>query len=209
MATVEIDYFDVPVSEFLEKAGAAQPTPGGGSIAALTGSLAISMARMAGNYTIGRKKFADREAAVREALDQLARADDMFRQLMREDIAAYQAYSDASALPQDDPGRPQRMAEALALAITVPSEMVALAVAALEIMDRIKELVNPRLLSDLAVAATLMESAARAAALNVRVNLAELSDRNKAGAQRTTLDQQLRRAAEHLRNIDQYVESRF
>jgi formiminotetrahydrofolate cyclodeaminase len=56
----------VTTHEFLEKAAAKEPTPGGGGIAALSGALAASMLEMALNFTVGNRKYA--------AVDEKARA---------------------------------------------------------------------------------------------------------------------------------------
>ena len=45
----------VTTAEFLERAGARRPTPGGGGIAALAGAAGASMAEMALNFTVGNK----------------------------------------------------------------------------------------------------------------------------------------------------------
>ena len=49
---------EVTARQFLERAAARTPTPGGGGIAALAGALASSMAEMALNFTVGAKKYA-------------------------------------------------------------------------------------------------------------------------------------------------------
>ena len=56
------------LADFLNAAAAKQPTPGGGSIAALAGALAASMGEMVLNYSIGKKSLAEHEPALRDAL---------------------------------------------------------------------------------------------------------------------------------------------
>ena len=45
------------INDFLAKASSSDPVPGGGSIAAVTGTLAASMGQMVLNLTIGKEKY--------------------------------------------------------------------------------------------------------------------------------------------------------
>ncbi len=172
------DLLSLSIREFLDRAGDRTPTPGGGSVAALVGALAAAMGQMVARYTIGNAKYAGHEPAVRAWLEELARARDAFCQLMAEDIAAYQRLS--AAMKSREPDAAEEKARALAAATTVPMEMVAVAAAVVAGMDSIKDRCNRYLLSDLVVGAVLCNAAARAAAANVRVNLARSVDRAEA-----------------------------
>src|SRR3989442_5804301 len=55
------------VAEFLEDTASANPTPGGGSVSALAGALAAALATMVARLTIGKPKYAEHEARMREA----------------------------------------------------------------------------------------------------------------------------------------------
>ncbi len=61
-------YEKLTIEEFLAKANSAEPVPGGGAIAALTGALASSMAQMALNFTIGKEKYKQFEADCKKHL---------------------------------------------------------------------------------------------------------------------------------------------
>ncbi|HEU4725278.1 MAG TPA: cyclodeaminase/cyclohydrolase family protein, partial [Candidatus Eisenbacteria bacterium] len=47
--------------EFLDEVASSAPTPGGGSVAALAGSLAGALATMVARLTIGKKKYAEHD----------------------------------------------------------------------------------------------------------------------------------------------------
>ena len=66
---------DQTLSEFTAQLASAQPAPGGGSAAALTGALAVSLAAMAANVTAANPRYADRT----DALAALAAACDAQR----------------------------------------------------------------------------------------------------------------------------------
>src|SRR5260221_12076595 len=52
------------LEEFAGRLAAATPTPGGGSAAALAGSLSASLLRMVCNLTLGRERYKAHEEAV-------------------------------------------------------------------------------------------------------------------------------------------------
>src|SRR5439155_20595764 len=91
----------LPLREFSDQLAAGQPTPGGGSAAALVGALGAGLVSMVCNYTVGREKYADVDEEMRGVL---ARADELRTELERaveEDVAAYGSYSDAQKLPRE------------------------------------------------------------------------------------------------------------
>lgn len=176
MSNPSTDLLSLPVREFLDRAGSRTPTPGGGSISALVGALATTMAQMTARYTLGNKKYAEHEAVVQAWLVELERACDAFCELLAEDVAAYERYSEASKDKSGSEAAAREKASALATATAVPMEIVALAAAVAEGMDRVKEKCNRHLLSDLVVGAVLCDAAAHGAAANVRVNLSLFPD---------------------------------
>jgi formiminotetrahydrofolate cyclodeaminase len=203
------NYFDEPLKRFLDDAAGATPTPGGGSVSALAAALGTTMAQMSAAFTLKGKKYAQHHAAVQAIADKLARAQAMFRQLVAEDIAAYGLFSEASKLPKDDPSRPERTQLALTAAITVPEEIVATAVAVLEEIERLLPMCNVCLLSDVGVAAIVCEAAARAASLNIRVNLVQVQDQTSRKRTGEQAQAQLKRAAEIRARIDTALAERF
>src|SRR5207253_4915209 len=89
------------IDDFLAQLGSSDPTPGGGALAALSGSMAAAMLAMVCNLTVGRPRFADVEA---EVMDLRGRCEDMQRKLLNladADADAYLAVRDAYRLPRD------------------------------------------------------------------------------------------------------------
>ena len=173
--SAEKDYLSLPLQTFLTDLAAKAPTPGGGSVAAMVGALAASQARMVIAYTAGKKRFAEHETLLQESAAEFERAEAVFTQLMSEDMAAYERFSAASKSDNDE----ERQL-AVATAAAVPMEIVALAAVLAKQFDTLKDKVNPYLLSDLQVSAILAFASARAAALNVRINIKEMADQDVA-----------------------------
>jgi formiminotetrahydrofolate cyclodeaminase len=72
--------------------------------------------------------------------------------------------------------RKQAISEACRGAMAVPLDAVRACREALVSTRRLAEIANPNLITDVGVAAILLEAAARGAALNVRVNLPSIND---------------------------------
>lgn len=162
---------DLPIREFLDRLAAKTPTPGGGSVAALTGALAAGLGCMVAGYTVGKQKFAAVEDEVRALTERLTKAGDLLRRLIDEDAAAYDVLSAAFKLDKAEPDRPERVQQAARLAASVPLETATLCAAVRADVQRLRKIGNPMLRSDAEAALHLAEAAWHAAAANVRANL--------------------------------------
>jgi formiminotetrahydrofolate cyclodeaminase len=163
------------IGDFLSAAAARQPTPGGGSVAALAGALAAAMGEMAVHYSVSAKKPQAGDAEMKVAVGEFHRARQLLIALMSEDQAAYEALTAARKLP-DSSTKKEEVAAALGACIAAPQAAAAAAKAILELAASLAPSVNPYLLSDLAVCAELAMATVRCAIYNVQVNLPEISD---------------------------------
>ena len=182
------------VAEFLEDTASANPTPGGGSVSALAGALAAALATMVARLTIGKPKYAEHEARMREAE---AGAEALRRELFdlaHEDARAYEAYRSASRLSQRTPEevalRERALVEAARNATRVPLHTAEACVRALEVALEVATYGNPNAVSDAGVAAWLARGGAEGAALNVRINLSDLP-----GTERQEFQERIGRSA--------------
>jgi formiminotetrahydrofolate cyclodeaminase len=187
----EKDYLSLPLREFLADLGSRTPTPGGGSVAALAGSLGCGLARMALQFTVGKAAFAAHEQQLRALLGDLEQAGEQFTRLMAEDMRAYEAVR--AARKADEASR----AVAGARATAVPMHIVQLAESVVACLDELKAFVNPHLLGDLRAGAVLVNAAGRSAACTVRDNLPTMPDQQEAVRIARQLDALLARNENH------------
>src|SRR5437762_3310036 len=96
-----MDVGSLSIDEFLQRLGSSDPTPGGGSLAALSGALAAAMLAMVCNLTIGRPRYASVEAEVQEILRDAVSHQQRLVELTNADMYAYEAVRDAYRLPRD------------------------------------------------------------------------------------------------------------
>jgi len=198
MAEKPIDYRTEPLVRYLDDAAAARPTPGGGSVAAMAGALASTMASMAAGFTAGREKFKDVEPEIQEALRRLADARGGLLDLAHEDMAVYERIMAAWRLPKQTDADKAARAEAVRKATKESLGSIERVLGAcrdvLRLGHRLARIANPNLVSDVGVSAELALGAARAARINAEVNLAGYADKTDAEAVRTRVESALAEA---------------
>lgn len=167
-------------ADTLRAFAAGTPVPGGGSASAIAGALAASLGQMVANLTIGRKRYADVEAEMREHLDQLELLGAELARLAAEDSRAYEAVMAANKLPKEteeqQAAREAAIQEATSKAAQVPLAVAERAVEVLRMLRPIAERGNRNAQSDAKVGALLAHAAVYGASFNVEVNLDGLSD---------------------------------
>ena len=175
---------DLKVKEFADRLAAGVPTPGGGSASALAGCLAASLGSMVCDLTIGKPKYEavrpDMERA-REALSGMRR--DLLA-LVDRDAEAYDEVARAMKLPRETPeektARQEALGKANQFATEIPVKTAETCLAVLEQVRIVAEKGNPNAVSDAGVAAHLAHTGLSGAALNVRINLPGIPDRDQA-----------------------------
>jgi len=173
------DYLAEPVRDFIAATAARTPTPGGGSVAGVVGALAAALGEMSLNYTRGKKKFAAHEEHYAQVAPRLARARGMFEDLVADDVAAYELYCKATAMPDGDE-KDAAVQVALAASIDVPREAAKLALALLGDLQGLADKCSRWLVSDLLAAAALAVATVRLCDYNVRINTPALDDAGQA-----------------------------
>ncbi len=173
-------FAELAVDAFLERLASADPTPGGGSAAALAGAQGAALTAMVARLTVGKKRYADVQEEV-EAI--LKEADELRRAFLADadaDAAAFDAVSAAMKLPKgteaEKAARKAALDRALREAARVPLEVAQRGIRLLELAERIGRIGNRNAVSDAGVAALLGRTAVLGALLNVRINLAFLPE---------------------------------
>jgi glutamate formiminotransferase/formiminotetrahydrofolate cyclodeaminase len=168
------------VARFTERLATRDPVPGGGSAAAVAGSIAAALVAMVVELSLGRPELAAHEPELRRIGEAAAARRRSLVDLAERDAAAYGAVIAARRLGRaTDAERSSRRAAIAAAtrdATKVPLETAESAAAVLELAAQVAPLGNPNAVSDAGVAAHLAAAAIRGALLNVRINLPYLAD---------------------------------
>lgn len=168
------------VKEFIDKVTGNDPVPGGGSVSALNGSLAASLAAMVANLTVGRKKYAE----VNDEMEQIsARMTEQSAKLLADvdrDAEAYDRVFAAFKLPKETDEEKAVRKEAIQretkYAAEVPMEVARTASELLPMIDAAARRGNINAVTDATVAMMCARTAVIGALLNVRINLTSITD---------------------------------
>jgi formiminotetrahydrofolate cyclodeaminase len=153
---------DETISDYIEAIAARRSTPGGGAVAAITAAEACGLIAMVINFTKGNDdvlaSMKDRTTGSISRL--LALADEDSRAFERV-MKAYKSSSDSG----------DEKEKALAAAAEVPLKIINICSTHVEDIEHLKEHGNANLISDVAIAAHLLQSTFSSCELNVLVNV--------------------------------------
>jgi formiminotetrahydrofolate cyclodeaminase len=150
--------------KYLDDLAARKPAPGGGSAAALVGSLAAALLSMVANFTIGKDKYKQYEKEINSVLRKSERIRKRLLQLVDLDVAAYMCVVEA----RDKSEKHKKIA--LKKAACVPTEIARLCYEAINLCPILAEKGNKNLISDVSVAAEFLLAAFNSALINIEIN---------------------------------------
>lgn len=162
-------YKDSSLKQYLDDLAARLAAPGGGSAAAMNAALGASLISMVVNFTLGKPKYAEYERELKGMLEISEKLRNEFLNLVDMDVTAYQSKDMRNAL-------------------NVPFMVARLCFEAIKLCPELVKKGNVNLISDVQVAAELLESAFSAAAANVDINLKLINDKQLAKTVRKELD---------------------
>lgn len=157
------------IQDFLTELAEKSPAPGGGAAAPICAAVASSLANMVVAYSVGKKSLLEHLPELEAASEALNTTSMRFQALAEEDAVAYARLNELQRLPDGD-RRLDQIPEAKKTAIDIPVQVIALCAETLERCAALAPISNKYLLSDLAIAAVLLEACARASRWNVLVN---------------------------------------
>lgn len=174
---------DLTLSDFTAQLASAQPAPGGGGAAALTGALAASLTAMAANVTAANPRYAERSDALCSLIDACETQRTTLLALIEADAAGFLPLQKAYAIPKTDPDRAAKLAAAAQTACLAPLAMLEHCMQTALLLTAALETASPLLRSDVGCAAALCRAAAEAAAMNVFVNTGLLAPDERAATE--------------------------
>lgn len=177
-----IKFINYAIKEFIDLLASKEPAPGGGSAAALVGSIGVALSSMVANLTIGKEKFKDKEELMREIVQKNEKLQKELLELIEKDAEAFNKVANALKLPKNNPEEKEKRKEilenALKEASLVPLEVMKKSLEALKILENTLGNSTPNAVSDIGVSALCLKSAIQSAWLNVKINLISIRDKN-------------------------------
>ncbi len=156
------------IKKYLDDLAAKLPAPGGGSAAALAAALGASLISMVVSFTLGKPKYAPYEKELKKILQESEELRSEFLNLLDLDVTVYKSKNTRDALD-------------------VPFMLSRLCFEGIKLCPPLVKKGNINLISDVAVAAVLLESAFYSAVYNVEINLKIIGDKKLGGGIRREL----------------------
>lgn len=174
------EIYDLSFRKVVAVSASDAPTPGGGSVSALVGTLGVAMTAMVGNLTVGRPKFKEVEPEVKEITGAAYFIINKLEKLVAADIAAFGKFMDVYRLPkntdEEKANREVQMQKALKTATDTPMEIARTLLEALVITDKLSKIGNTMAISDAGVAAYVCEAALNGVLLSADINIPMVKD---------------------------------
>jgi methenyltetrahydrofolate cyclohydrolase len=169
------------VEAFLEKLSSDDPVPGGGSVAALSGSLGAALIAMYCRIGLHNKNLAEEARTILQ--DAVSRASQFQTQLaatVTEDSRAFGQVMASFKLPkstdEEKQLRQSAIQSAFRKAVEAPLDTLRMCVEATALIPRVGPHGNPSAFSDLKVAQYMCLAGAKAALENIDINLPSIKD---------------------------------
>ena len=163
-------YMDV-----LRSVASSEPTPGGGSVAALSLAHAHSLSLLGARLTLAKEKWEEGHDAAKASIEISEPALEEAILLAISDSEAFQSVMSAYRLPKETEDEKKQRSEeirnATIGAALAPLNTASSAQKLLSNLEKQSAACNPNALTDLASASEMALSAAKIASLNVRINL--------------------------------------
>ncbi len=170
-----------PVGAFLDTLASNAPTPGGGSVAALSGAMAAGLISMVCALTLGKPQFAEFEEEIRTIHQQAEDLRSELQQLAQEDIEVFNLLAAAYKLPRttdaDAASRRAAIQKVTRNATEVPLRTARAASKLLPLCTALSHRCSRLVVSDVGVAAALGRATVQSALLNVEINLSGIEDK--------------------------------
>ncbi|MCR5145580.1 MAG: cyclodeaminase/cyclohydrolase family protein [Lachnospiraceae bacterium] len=182
---------DTNIEQFTEKLASKTSVPGGGGASALVGAVGIALGDMVGEFTVGKKKYADVEEDVKALMDEAQKLRVQLLECINKDAIAFEPLSKAYGIPKDDPTRDEVMEKCLKDAAQVPYEIMKLSARAIELQGEFAQKGSRIVISDAATGVAICKAALQGAAVNVKINTKSMKDREYAAKLNDSVNEML------------------
>ncbi|MFO7991316.1 MAG: glutamate formimidoyltransferase [Thermoplasmata archaeon] len=176
----EEDLIAVRTDEFIHEVSRDSSTPGGGSIAALSGSLGAALTSMVCNLSTGGRGTEEQDEVLMPAAEKAQELKDELLKAVDEDTNAFDDYVAAKQMPrstsEEKKRRKKAMEEGLKHAVEVPMDTARLSAEVFDIAMKAAEHGKSSAVSDALVSALMAHSGVLGGIANVKINLKDLDD---------------------------------
>jgi len=177
-------FIEKSLTNYISDVSSGAPTPGGGSVSALVGSLGAALTSMVGNLTVGKKAYDALDEDIKKEIDnnmkEIQKLIERLEEIVDEDTKAFDEVMDAFKLPKGTEEEKKARTEAIQAgtktALEVPLECAEKCFQVLKLQKVFAEYGNANAITDVGVGALLAYAGVEGALFNVKINLASIKD---------------------------------
>ena len=199
--------------DLIDEVSRDSPAPGGGSVAAMSGSLGVALGVMVANLCVSKAGFEEHSEELGKIAEDGQEIKDFLVNAIDEDTNAFDKVIKAMRMPNDSDSekkiRAEKMQEGYKSAAEVPLEVVEYCFRALNTCDRISKIMDDSMASDVGSGAQMSIAGARAAAYNVKINLKTITDNEYTSKTNKKLEKLLSECEKVLQIVIKRVEKKF
>ena len=175
-------YLEGKMAGFIDELASSSPEPGGGAASAAAAALGAALVSMVANLTVGKEKYADVQDRIAGLLEASEKTRGELQDLVQKDTEVYGVLAAAFKMPrgtdEEKAKRNEAVQSALMEATAVPFAIAEKCLEVAKLSEVAADIGNVNAVSDAGVAALLAESGAQCAALNVKINLNSIDDKD-------------------------------
>ena len=204
---------EMKVTDFVDEVSRESPAPGGGSIAALSGALGVSLSSMVANLTANKRGSEDVDDILNEAAEKSQDIKFKLVKAVDDDTNAFNQYMHAMRMPkktdEEKKKRTAAMQEGLKVAVQVPYSTAQLSYEAIEIAETVAKHGNPNSITDVGVGAQSAYTGVLGGIYNVLINLKDIKDEEFVADMKKKCNEIRIQAESKLKDVLSIVESKL
>jgi len=201
------------VADFTDEVSRETPAPGGGSIAALVGSLGAALSSMVANLTAYKRgSNLEKDLILSEAAEKAQFLKDNLLKAVDDDTNAFNDFMSAKRLPnkttEEKTIRENAMQDGLKKAVNVPLKTAELSLEVIKLCGVVAEYGNPASITDVGVGAQCGFTGVKGGIFNVLINLKDIKDADFVNEMKLKCKQIEEEAVKELNKVMVVVESK-
>ena len=202
------------VADFTDEVSRETPAPGGGSIAALVGSLGAALSSMVANLTaFKRGSNSEKDLILSEAAEKAQFLKDSLMKAVDDDTNAFNDFMSAKRLPnktaEEKSIRENAMQDGLKKAVNVPLKTAELSLEVIKLCGVVAEYGNPASITDVGIGAQCGFTGVKGGIFNVLINLKDIKDSDFVNEMKLKCKQLEEEASKELNEVMGVVESKI
>ena len=199
--------------QFCNETLSDSPAPGGGSVAALMGALGVSLGGMVANLSAGKRGWDDKLQYFSDWAVKAQQLKDELLFLVDEDTAAFNKVMAAFGLPKESAeekaARSAAIQAANKYAAEIPLRVMETAARGYALLGEMAEKGNPASISDVGVGLLAVRACIEGAAMNVRINLSGLKDKDVSSSLREKMERVATESETEFKRLHAIIESKL